>query len=62
MDQLKSGQIETWSDKALRSRVLVTEMLYHNYDVTHIVVVVSIWLVGTNLSTIVRKDYALVLC
>ena len=41
MDRLKSGQVETGSDKVLWSRVLVTETLYHSYEVTHIVVVVS---------------------
>ena len=40
-DRLKSSQGETGMDKVLKSRVLVTETLYHSYEVTHIVVVVS---------------------
>lgn len=54
MDWLKSGQVETRSDKVLRSRELVTETLYHCNEVTHIMVVVSTWLLGTNTLTIVR--------
>ena len=49
----KNGLVEIrpgwhWIDKVLWSRVLVNEMLYRSYEVTHIVVVVSIWLAGTN--------------
>ena len=35
--------------EVLRSRVLVTETLYHNYGWSHIVDVVSNWLSGTNI-------------
>ena len=54
MDQLKSGMGSTGSGKALRSMVLVTKMLYHNYGWSHIVDVVSNWLSGTNTLTIDR--------
>ena len=41
MDWLKSVLDLTRPDKDLRRRVLVTETLYHSYEGSHIVVVVS---------------------